>query len=132
MISGKIQQMIDDMPAAIAGDLNFSTDEFERRYKATRAAMKKLNLDVLIVCGSAEMFNAQNGNLQYYAGPNIDNSLGANYAVIPANGRECLVTTKGPQLDAFLSTYPRIPIEPVVSEQKTYFNKLKFRILLRV
>lgn len=114
MISAKVAQMISEMPAEIAGDLNFSTDEYLNRYQKTREAMKKKKLDALLICGSSDFFKSRNNALQYYAGPNIDVGMGPNYVLIPAKGREALFTQLGPQLSAFLSTYPRIPIEPVV------------------
>ena len=118
MISAKVAQMISEMPADIAGDLNFSTDEYLRRYKRVREAMKKKKIDALLVCGSSEFFSSRNSSLRYFTGPNVKAGLGVNYAIIPLKGREALVTTNGPQLFSFLSTYPRIPIEPIASPPK--------------
>ncbi|MEO0726304.1 MAG: aminopeptidase P family N-terminal domain-containing protein [Bacteroidota bacterium] len=118
MISAKVAQMIGEMPADIAGDLNFSTDEYLRRYKRVREAMKKKKIDALLVCGSSEFFSSRNSSLRYFTGPNVKAGLGVNYAIIPLKGREALVTTNGPQLFSFLSTYPRIPIEPIASPPK--------------
>lgn len=118
MISAKVAQLISEMPADIAGDLNFTTDEYLNRYKRVRAAMKKKKIDALLICGSTEFFGSRNSSLQYFVGPNVDAGLGANYAVIPAKGREAVFTNKGPQLNAFLSTYPRIPMEPITAALK--------------
>lgn len=94
-----------DLPSDIAGDLNFSKEEYDRRYAGVRAAMSRLGLHALIVTGSIESYRADLGHLKYLGAP-ID--VERTYMLLPLD-RDPVLFNRIPGFPVFKDLQPGGP-----------------------
>lgn len=115
--SAKSQPKI-QMPEGVAGELEFSKAEYERRYAGVRAGMEAENLDALIVTGTREWHLGDLGNLKYLGVP-LDWTR--TYMVLPID-RDPIVFNRMPGFPIFRELSPGGP--PPLPEGKP--PKVKF------
>ncbi|MEM9570403.1 MAG: M24 family metallopeptidase [Pseudomonadota bacterium] len=111
-----------EMPAGTGGDLEFSKEEYARRYDGVRAGMVEAELDALIVTGCREWYLGDLANLKYLGVP-LDWTR--TYMVLPLD-RDPVVFNRIPGFPIFKELSPGGPPPmpqgkpPVVNFEKAF------------